>query len=69
MDNDDIRLDDGKFTSIRVIVWSIVMSLTDKVLARAPLLDPDEIERNIEDMIQGNLQGMDRRPAPIHSVR
>jgi hypothetical protein len=24
VDNDDIRLDDGKFTAIRVIVWSIV---------------------------------------------
>ena len=44
------------------------MSVADKVLARAPLLDPDEIERNIEDMIQGNLQGIDRRPAEIHAV-
>jgi hypothetical protein len=68
VDNDDIRLDDVKFTIIRVIVWSIVMSVADKVLARAPLLDPDEIERNIEDMIQGNLQGIDRRPAEIHAV-
>ena len=68
VDNDDIRLDDGKFTAIRVIVWSFVMTVTEEVLARAPLLDPDEIERNIEDMIQGNIQGIDRRSAAIHAV-
>ena len=44
------------------------MTVTDKVLARAPLLDPDEIERNIEDMIQGSIQGIDRQPAAIHAV-
>ena len=44
------------------------MTVTENDLARAPLLDPDEIERNIEDMIQGNLQGIDRRPAAIHAV-
>ena len=44
------------------------MTVTEEVLARAPLLDPDEIERNIEDMIQGNIQGIDRRSAAIHAV-
>lgn len=68
MDNDDNLLDDVKFKTIRVIVWSIMMTVTEEVLARAPLLDPDEIERNIEDMIQGNIQGMDRRSAAIHAV-
>ena len=43
--------------AVRVIFWSIVMTVTDKVLARAPLLDPDEIERNIEDMNLGEHSG------------
>ena len=40
------------------------MTVTEEVLARAPLLDPDEIERNIEDMIHSN----NRRPAAVHAM-
>ncbi len=40
------------------------MTVTEEVLSRAPLLNPDEIERNIEDIIHSN----NRRPLAIRAV-
>jgi hypothetical protein len=53
-----------KFDLVRNSLEHCSMTITEEVLARAPLLNPDDIERDIGDVIQSS----NRRPPAIRIV-